>query len=196
MIGAASLTPTEREADERYRALHAPERHRAFHAKIAAKAVPDMGIGTRRQCVESVVVPETPIDSFAKWIEAQQPIQPQEEMPPPLWLSTLEERPAPDPDRRPSIIEIQTACAVFHGLQRNDLLSVRRPQVISRARQVAYFICKEYTHRSNREIGRMFGGRDPTTILYALQKIGKQILTDARLAADIQAIRDLIMVRG
>jgi chromosomal replication initiator protein len=39
-------------------------------------------------------------------------------------------------------------------------------------RQIAMYLAKELTQKSLPEIGELFGGRDHTTVLHAVRKIG------------------------
>jgi chromosomal replication initiator protein len=48
-------------------------------------------------------------------------------------------------------------------------------------RQVAMYLAKELTQKSLPEIGELFGGRDHTTVLHAVRKIGAQRLNDSEL---------------
>lgn len=48
---------------------------------------------------------------------------------------------------------------------------------------------KALTLRSLPEIGRRFGGRDHTTVMHAVRKIGHLIGTDRALAAEVEALR-------
>jgi chromosomal replication initiation ATPase DnaA len=57
-------------------------------------------------------------------------------------------------------------------IDRADLLSARRFWRSVAARQVGMYLCKAYTTRSYPEIGRRFGGRDHSTVIHAVQKIG------------------------
>jgi hypothetical protein len=51
-----------------------------------------------------------------------------------------------------------------------DLNSARRTQPLTHVRQFAMALTKELTPRSLPEIGRLFGGRDHTTVLYACRR--------------------------
>jgi chromosomal replication initiator protein len=44
---------------------------------------------------------------------------------------------------------------------------------VARPRQVAMYLAKQLTSRSLPEIGRKFGGRDHTTVMYANNKIAE-----------------------
>ncbi len=83
-------------------------------------------------------------------------------------------------DRRVSlsIDQLQEATAKYFNVTRRDLLSKSRRANISRARQMAMYLCREKTASSLSDIGLAFGNRDHTTVLYSLSKI------EAGLAAD------------
>lgn len=51
-----------------------------------------------------------------------------------------------------------------------DILSNRREKIIVYARQMAMFLCRDFTTLSYPEIGRRLGGRDHTTVLHAFRK--------------------------
>ena len=70
--------------------------------------------------------------------------------------------------------EIQRMVARQYNVSRADLLSSRRTANVVRPRQVAMYLAKTLTLRSLPEIGRRFGGRDHTTVLHAVRKIGAE----------------------
>lgn len=82
------------------------------------------------------------------------------------------------------------AAAVYYGVEILELLSSRRTLRIVIPRQVAMFVCAEYTPLSLPEIGRRFGGRDHTTVLHAHRKI-KQLIADgdAEIISAVEKIR-------
>ncbi len=59
-----------------------------------------------------------------------------------------------------------------------DLVSARRARAIARPRQIAMYLAKRLTTRSLPEIGRKFGGRDHSTVIYAVRKIEELRDTD------------------
>jgi hypothetical protein len=71
----------------------------------------------------------------------------------------------------------------------NDLKSARREAAVVRPRQIAMYLAKELTTRSLPDIGRRFGGRDHTTVLHAVRKIGALVKKDPALAAEIEGIK-------
>lgn len=91
-------------------------------------------------------------------------------------------------DRRLTIEDIQKRVAEFYRIKLSDMQSQRRSQTLVRPRQVAMYISKQYTTRSLPEIGRKFGGRDHTTVLYAVRKIEVLRGTDYEFAQDLEIL--------
>lgn len=58
----------------------------------------------------------------------------------------------------------------------DEILGQGRRASIVRARQIAMYICRRKLGLSYPELGRMFGGRDHTTVLHAIRKIEKMML--------------------
>ncbi len=85
----------------------------------------------------------------------------------------------------PSLSHIVKVVAEAFGLRPADLQSRRRTKSIVYPRQVAMYLARKLTRCSLEEIGAFFGGRDHTTVLYALLKVEK-------LAKDQNEARDLI----
>lgn len=67
---------------------------------------------------------------------------------------------------------IQRTVADYYKIKVADMYSKRRPTAIAFPRQVAMYLAKELTQKSLPEIGELFGGRDHTTVLHAVRKIG------------------------
>jgi chromosomal replication initiator protein len=71
----------------------------------------------------------------------------------------------------------QLVCEVF-GVSEPDLCSPRRTQVLVHPRQIAMYLCRELTDASLPAIGRAFGGRDHTTVHYAVTRIAERMGQD------------------
>ena len=83
--------------------------------------------------------------------------------------------PATDGELRMDLI--QEAVARHYAISIDELVGEKRTKRIVVPRQVAMYLCRELTDASLPAIGRAFGGRDHTTVLYAVQKISG-LLTD------------------
>lgn len=77
----------------------------------------------------------------------------------------------------------------FYDIPAMDVMSDRRTANIVRPRQVAMYMARTMTLKSLPEIGRRFGGRDHTTVLHAVRKIGWLLGKDERLADEIEVLK-------
>ncbi len=75
-----------------------------------------------------------------------------------------------------------------YSVSAEDIRSNKRSANISFARQAAIYIVREITQMSLAPIGEEFGGRDHSTIVYALKQMEKQMQTDSRQKAIIEDI--------
>ncbi|MDQ7011490.1 MAG: chromosomal replication initiator protein DnaA [Mariprofundaceae bacterium] len=70
-----------------------------------------------------------------------------------------------------SVEDIQKKVAGYYNINLRDMRSNKRTRTIAFPRQIAMYASKELTTLSLPEIGDLFGGKDHTTILYAVRKI-------------------------
>lgn len=77
-------------------------------------------------------------------------------------------------NRQISMENIQKTVADYYKIKVSDMYSKKRPASIARPRQIAMYLAKELTQKSLPEIGELFGGRDHTTVLHAVRKIGAE----------------------
>lgn len=77
-------------------------------------------------------------------------------------------------NRQISVENIQKTVADYYKIKVADMYSKKRPASIARPRQIAMYLAKELTQKSLPEIGEIFGGRDHTTVLHAVRKIGTE----------------------
>jgi chromosomal replication initiator protein len=88
-----------------------------------------------------------------------------------------------------SIDSIQRVVATSFGVSVADLCSPRRSQDIVHPRQIAMYLCRELTDASLPRIGDSFGGRDHTTVLYAVNKITQKLREDR---VELNLVNELI----
>ncbi len=77
-------------------------------------------------------------------------------------------------NRQVGVENIQKTVADFYKIKVADMYSKKRPASIARPRQIAMYLAKDMTKKSLPEIGELFGGRDHTTVLHAVRKIGAE----------------------
>ena len=78
--------------------------------------------------------------------------------------------------------------AKYYDIKVSDIKSKRRTRDISIPRQIAMFLCREHTKSSLPEIGRQFGGKDHTTVIFSYKKISGLVKENNDLKASIQEI--------
>ena len=85
--------------------------------------------------------------------------------------------------------EIVDAAAQEFGVARESLMARDRRPAVAEARQVAMYLARELTEHSFPEIGRGIGGRNHTTVLHAVNRIGAAVRTDADLRKAVDNLR-------
>ena len=94
----------------------------------------------------------------------------------------------------PTLDDIGKAVTEYFGVKLSDLQSKRRTQSVAYPRQVAMYLARAATRHSLEEIGGFFGGRDHSTVLYAVEKISKRIETDAACSGSVQELRERLQL--
>ncbi len=74
------------------------------------------------------------------------------------------------------------------GFRQAELLGPSRRQPLARFRQIAMYLCREYTGLSLPKIGAEFGGRDHTTVMHAVEKIKTLMQSDARVYQQVVSL--------
>jgi len=85
---------------------------------------------------------------------------------------------------------IQELVASFFEVGRVHIISHRRDNLVVLPRHIAMYLAKELTPNSLPEIGRRFGGRDHTSVLYGVRKIARLIKTDPNIAEAVRTLRE------
>lgn len=85
---------------------------------------------------------------------------------------------------------IQSAVALEFGVSKTNIISARRTKDVVLPRHVAIYLSRELTLRTLPQIGRLFGGRDHTTVLHACRKVAERIERDPEFAARVKSISD------
>ncbi len=88
-----------------------------------------------------------------------------------------------------SVEEIQQRVAERFGVSRAELVGSSRAATPLRARQVAIFLTRELTELSLPQIGRLYGGRNHTTVLNSLRRAETSLAEDEELSERLQELR-------
>ncbi|MCL5965785.1 MAG: chromosomal replication initiator protein DnaA [Deltaproteobacteria bacterium] len=92
-------------------------------------------------------------------------------------------------EREISPESIVKAVADQFGVKVSDLRSNRKHKVVAVPRQVAMYLMRHLTNASFPEIGQRFGGRDHSTVMYAVKKIEQKIKDDVSLRNTVEGLR-------
>ncbi|MDP6929684.1 MAG: chromosomal replication initiator protein DnaA [Planctomycetota bacterium] len=85
-----------------------------------------------------------------------------------------------------SLANIMTLITSEFSISARDLTGKSRTQAVCLPRQIGMFLARQHTDHSLEEVGRFFGNRDHTTVLYAVSKIKNRIAVD-RIFQDLLA---------
>jgi len=95
-------------------------------------------------------------------------------------------------NRQISVENIQKTVADFYKIKVADMYSKKRPASIARPRQIAMYLAKDMTKKSLPEIGELFGGRDHTTVLHAVRKIGDERTRNSELNQQLHVLEQTL----
>ena len=91
-----------------------------------------------------------------------------------------------------SISEIQTVVGKHFGITEQELLSSSRSARVAWPRQLAMYLARELTGESLPAIGRLFGGRDHTTVMHACRRASARIDDDAAVREAVEKLRAML----
>ena len=87
---------------------------------------------------------------------------------------------------------IQRAVAEYFDLRIADLKTRKRHRMFSYPRHMAMYLMRDMTRLSLPEIGELFGGRDHSSVLYALNKTSRLAESDDTFQQDLNRVRSFI----
>ncbi len=80
---------------------------------------------------------------------------------------------------QPSMDDIVEIVTEHYNIKLSELQSRKRTNAIAHPRQIAMYLARQITRHSLEEIGGYFGGRDHSTVLYAVEKVAESGRKDA-----------------
>ncbi|MCU0306778.1 MAG: chromosomal replication initiator protein DnaA [Thermoleophilia bacterium] len=94
----------------------------------------------------------------------------------------------PDADGHLRIEVIQEEVARYYNVSIDELVGDKRTKRVVAPRQVAMYLARELTDLSLPAIGRAFGGRDHSTVIYAVNKVTRLMRDEGEILAAVQAL--------
>ena len=88
--------------------------------------------------------------------------------------------------------EIQQRVSKAFGISRAELIGSTRAATPVGARQIAIYLTRELTDLSLPQIGRLYGGRDHSTVLNSIRRVEARCGEDPALAARVDELRGAI----
>ncbi|MHB8490805.1 MAG: chromosomal replication initiator protein DnaA [Solirubrobacteraceae bacterium] len=98
--------------------------------------------------------------------------------------------------RTPSIVAIQGVVCEHFGTDVSSLLSSTRERKVAWARQVAMYLARDMTGESLPSIGRHFGGRDHTTVLYSCRRVERRVSADQEANGQVEGLRQVLAAQA
>ena len=87
---------------------------------------------------------------------------------------------------------IVNATSNFYGVPVDILTGVSRKKKVMRTRQIAIYLCRELTGESLSSIGYHFSNLHHASVIYACNKVGQDLLRNAKLKSEIQKIKAML----
>jgi chromosomal replication initiator protein len=100
--------------------------------------------------------------------------------------------PSAAPSQSSPVEEIQARVSTAFGISRAELVGSTRAAAPLRARQVAIYLTRELTDLSLPQIGRLYGGRDHSTVLNSIRRVEAGFGEDRALRDRVEELRDTI----
>jgi chromosomal replication initiator protein len=90
---------------------------------------------------------------------------------------------------RLTVKRIQEAVARYYDISPMHMVGESKEARHAQPRQLAMYLAREMLGRSTPDIGRLFGGRDHTTVLHALSAVSKRMKMYPDIVEEIEAIK-------
>jgi chromosomal replication initiator protein len=84
---------------------------------------------------------------------------------------------------------IQSVVAAYYNISVNDLISSKRSAKITLPRHISMYLIKDIYDLPYKKIGSLFGGRDHTTVMSAVEKIENDLKIDNELKMAVDNIK-------
>lgn len=95
-----------------------------------------------------------------------------------------------------SVDDVMSLITSEFAITARDLTGKSRTQNVSLPRQIAMFLLREHTENSLEDVGRIFGNRDHTTVLYAVNKIRERCQKDRLFKELLDGLSNRLLTRS
>ena len=92
--------------------------------------------------------------------------------------------------------DILSAVCSRYGVKAKELMSKSRKQAVVLPRQLAMYLIHKYTDISYSQLGRLFGKRDHSTVLYACNQIAHRISVDKQFRREVEELEAALKSSG
>ena len=99
-------------------------------------------------------------------------------------------------DKVITIDYVQYAVANYYNIDQNDFKIQRKTSDIAFPRQIAMYLCKQLTGLSLKEIGKEFGGKDHSTVIYAIKKVEDEMNLNPNTKTIVDNIKKMIVSKS
>lgn len=100
---------------------------------------------------------------------------------------------SPDEKKELNVELIISVVAEHFNVNPDDLASKKKNKEIVFPRQIAMYLCRHLTETSLKQIGTVLGKKDHTTVMYAIEKIEKDILTNESTKNVVEILKKKIL---
>ena len=91
--------------------------------------------------------------------------------------------------------EVMSLITGDFAITARELIGKSRTQSVSLPRQIAMYLLREHTENSLEDIGKIFGNRDHTTVIYAVNKIRERSQKDRMFKETLDNLSSRLMTR-
>jgi chromosomal replication initiator protein len=88
--------------------------------------------------------------------------------------------------------DILNAAAGYFNISVADLVSDRKKRLYAYPRQLAMYLARRHTSLSFKEIGRSFGNKDHSTVIYAMRRIERLKSEENKTEDDLKMLEELL----
>jgi chromosomal replication initiator protein len=92
--------------------------------------------------------------------------------------------------------DVMTLITTEFAISARELTGKGRTQTVSLPRQIAMYLLRDHTENSLEDVGRIFGNRDHTTVLYAVTKIRERSQKDRMFKELLDGLSNRLLTRS